>query len=126
MFGAPSLASSRSPVMRRATALLALPLATLALAGLAGTVINGNGARRTITADGDVTVNGNRNRLTIKATTSTLRVAGNNNRVYVDRVATIDVPGNNNRIEWHVAPPGSPGGKPKITNLGNGNTIIHK
>lgn len=110
--------------MKRATLFVGLVSSSVALAaGFAAIVVNGNAARRTIRAGGrDVTVNGNRNDLHVTGAVPRLTVAGNGNNIRIERVGAIDVPGNRNMIEWA----GSPNKRPKITNLGTGNTIIQR
>jgi hypothetical protein len=68
----------------------------------------------------DVDLRGDGNTLTLRGDCGKLLVTGNNNVIEIDSVQAIDTPGNENRITWAKGPSRS---GPKITNLGNGNTI---
>jgi hypothetical protein len=65
---------------------------------------------------------GNRNVLTIDKT-GKLDVMGNQNTMQVGEVESIDVKGNKNTVSYKSGPKGK---KPRISNLGNGNTIAQK
>ena len=95
-----------------------LPLLGLCLAPASAATVNENQHRVTLTCHGeDITINGNRNMITLRGACRRLTVAGNSNMVTTDAVGTIETPGNSNTVVW------SGKKSPKVTNLGNGNTI---
>lgn len=84
--------------------------------------ISGNANKLTLKNCKTVTVDGNQNKLVLVGT-KTLSVRGNRNHVNAGVVKSISTMGNRNTVVYKV---GRNKKKPKISNLGTGNTIRRK
>ena len=121
------LARARTGAIAEATvtacklaSLLALLSLGLAMPALAEDV-NDNGQTSTIACGGGkVAVNGNDNKITVTGPCRELSVMGNQNSVTIESVAMIQVMGNQNKVVWKRAENQK---KPKISNLGNKNSV---
>jgi hypothetical protein len=84
-------------------------------------VIDDNAKTETIDCAGnDVTVDGNLNKLSLTGECRNVDVNGNGNVVGVEAAVAISLLGNRNTVTWRR---GVAGKDPRVSNLGNGNTV---
>ncbi len=82
------------------------------------TISRGNGRFTLKGACTNVTVNGGHNTVVVEHAAN-LTINGASNTITADTVETIAITGSNNKITWKQAK----GGKPKVSELGQNNTV---